>query len=223
MKYFKLQIPTSIIRDYTFKPIVFAVYLKLIQLYYQYGNHEILEFHHKIIMDDLQIKDNRSFKAALDELYNRGYILTEIKKLPINKALTIHLNINVLPQYTKANFTQLPFVVVERNIMQVIGQNGLRLLYYYYSYINNKDTKRQFCFTSLQTISLETGLSKATIIKFNDILEKNRFIKIEDHILSTNNEYITKNKKEVLYFTKYNNHYFVNVENIISYYKKKIL
>ena len=214
---FKIQIPNSIVRSSTFSPVEFVIIGNLIQAYYmQPGDNKqcIFQIDHSLFMCHSKVKKNETFKKYLSNLYNNGIILNEIEKLPRKEGLEIHINPNLInPEY----FTQMDYTTISRKVIDKVGHTGIRLLYYYESFINRKENK-QFTFVSVETIQKETGLSNKTITEYNKKLKAAYFIKVETNPLE--HEYFTTKKGERLLFTKYNNHYYVKQENINKFVNK---
>jgi len=98
------------------------------------------------------------------------------------------------------------------NHIKDIDFNGFRLLAYYESYINRRDSRKLFCYMSIETIKQETGLHKATIIKYNRVLVDKRLLEVVKHDLGTDYRYSDEGK---IIFNKFNNHYTVRLENIL--------
>lgn len=211
---FKIQIPNSIVRSGTFSPVEFVMIGNLIQAYYmQPGDNKqyIFEIDHSNFMHYSKVKKNETFKKYLSNLHNNGIILNEIDKLPRKDGLKIHINSNLInPEY----FTQMEYSTLSRKVIDKVGHTGIRLLYYYESFINRKNNK-EFCFVSIETIQKELGLSNKTITEYNKKLKAAYFIKVEANPID--HEYFTTSKGDRLLFTKYNNHYYVKQENISKF------
>lgn len=225
-KDFNIQIPTNLVRNKEVSMGEFALCAKLIQVYYsQYGDDKSLTFtvDHRAIMYYLSINDNDTFKKYLKGLYKNEIILNKIDKLSRKGDLEITLNENIIPELNKeGHFTQLPYYVLNREILKAAGFIGLRLLYYYKSYINAKDYDRQFCFVAIETTSQDLDITEKTIIKHNKLLQKLKFIKIEKHELHNTYDYIPiANGKEKYFYTRYNNHYILRLEKIEEFCEKK--
>lgn len=219
VKEFKIQLPTQIVRSNKFTAGEFILLAKLIQAYYtQSGDGKSLTYNidHKAFMHFLFFKDNKTFKNNLEGLYKKKIIENEIDKLPRKGGLEITLNKLVIPEFNKKRgyFTQLPYFVLNREVIEAVGHVGVRLLYYYKSYINAKDYTKQFCFVAESTTAEDLSITEKTVIKYNKLLAARKFVKIEKHELNTNNEYTTINGKDKLLFTKYNNHYILKMDNV---------
>jgi hypothetical protein len=203
-----IQIPDEIIRNVSFKidAHTFAVYAYLKFLHFRnYKNNEI-EIDHNKFKHKLYIADNRTLKRCLTALHKQQIILEYISKFPTKGALKLTFEPNAVKTET---FTQLPATIF--NKIEHIGVIGLRLLFYYESFINRKgDTGKQFAFPAVETTSKALGINKETILIYNDILKKNKLLKVVKHKLEWHGDY--DNLDQPL-FTKYNNHYYVLLEN----------
>src|SRR5690606_34622114 len=125
----------------------------------------------------------RTIKKYFDHLHQLGYIKEKLvikRKNPIN----VHL---IIEKLQEKPYTQLPVSILEK--LDTIDYIGLRLLYYYESYINRTQIQNQFCFAAMDTIEKHTWISKKTIIKYNEILVKSKLLKIEKHKLETEYNY----------------------------------
>jgi DNA-binding transcriptional regulator YhcF (GntR family) len=108
-------------------------------------------------------------------------------------------------------FKQVPASVLNR--IDNIGVIGLRLLFYYESFINRTDDiTKQFAFPAIETTSKALGLNKNTVIKYNEILESQNLLKVTKHKLEYVDEYTSLD--EPIGFIKYHNHYNVLVNNL---------
>ncbi|WP_203289832.1 hypothetical protein [Metabacillus sp. cB07] len=219
-KDFKIQIPTQLVRSDKFTAAEFILTAKLLQAYYsQPGKDKPLEFaiDHKAFMHYLFFKGNNTFKKALNGLHNKKIIENKIEVLPRKGGLYIKLNKVVIPEFNKQRgyFTQLPYYVLSREVIEAVGHVGVRLLYYYKSYINAKEPLKQFCFVAEATAAGHLNITEKTVIKYNKYLKTRKFIKVEQHKLKENEcEYDSNGK---LVFTKFNNHYFLRLDKIKEY------
>lgn len=221
MPIFKVQVPTNIVRSSSFNSTDFVLVAKLIQIYWTQKVDPkpfILTIDHTLLMHYLHMNDKRTLKKSLNVLYVNGVITNEITTLPKKQPINIHLNPNVITN--KDVFTQLTYSLINKEMIQLIGYHGIRLLYYYESYINRK-TNNHFCFVSMETIQSHLNISRPTIIKTNEQLSKLKFIKIEKHEIE-NDWYTNGETKEVYQFSKYNNHYYVQTDKINNYKQKGI-
>ncbi len=233
---FNIHIQNEIIRSKSIDCVTFYVYCKLIQRYYveKSRNPEkssnTVEFNHKKLMQFCDIGDNRRFKKCLDLLYEKKLINTQIKVFPKQGTIQIELNTYFdKKKREKENkkvhqyyFARLPVEILDSRILKIIGHTGIRLLFYYESYTRN-NVLEAFAFTSLDTISKETGLSRNTIIKYNEILRKSKLLRIDKHKLEGTGAYVTNEfGDERAEFTKYNNHYRVDIYGIETIMKKQM-
>jgi RNA-binding protein YhbY len=204
-----IQIPDEVIRNVDLKldSNTFAMYAYLKFLHFRnYKNNEI-ELDHNKFKHKLYISDNRTLKKCFMKLHKEQIILELINKLPTKGAIKITFD----PEpFTSKTFTQLPATVL--NKIEHIGSIGLRLLFYYESFINRTDElSKQFAFPAIETISKSLGINKETIINYNNLLKKHKLIKVKKHKLEWNGEYDSLDQP---LFTKYNNHYYVKLENL---------
>jgi hypothetical protein len=205
----KIQIPDEVIRNSIFvlDSNSFAIYAYLKYKYFRNRNNAEIELDIQELKDTLHITDNRTLKKCLIKLHDNNIIIERIEKLPTRKVVTI----NFIPDlFITEKFTQLPATIL--NKIDVIGTTGLRLLYYYESFVNRTERlERQFAFPSLLTIGKALKINKDTVIEYNRILHKNDLVSIIKHELKHDGEYNEQNKQ---LFIKYNNHYRVQVQNL---------
>lgn len=204
-----IQIPDEIVRNKNFKmdSNTFGIYTYLKFLHFRNFNVNEMEIDHNSFKHKLYIADNRTLKNCLTKLHKNQIILEYINKLPTKGCLKLTFN----PEPFKSiSFTQLPATILNR--IEHIGTTGLRLLFYYESFINRSvpEQSKHFAFPAIETISKDTGLNKETIVTYNEILKKNKFLKIVKHEIKWEG-YDDLDKP---LFTKYNNHYFVRLENM---------
>lgn len=233
---FNIHIQNEIIRSKSIDCVTFYVYCKLIQRYYVEKNRNldnpssVVEFNHKKFMQYCDIGDNRRLKKCFDLLYAKKLINTEIKAFPKQGTIQIELNTyfdkkkrekenKKIHQYY---FARLPVELFDLRILKLIGHTGIRLLFYYESYTRN-NVLEAFAFTSLDTITKETGLSRNTVIKYNEVLRKNKLLRIDKHKLEGTGAYVVNEfGEEHAEFTKYNNHYRVDIWGIEYLMKKQM-
>lgn len=218
----KVQIPTEIVRDNSLNAIEFVVLAKLIQAY-SFENKPVYKVDHKILMGFLNIRDNKTLKDALKTLHKQGYILNEIIDLPrkSSNGICIELNPKVITGLNDGTvFTQLSKNVLDKSVIAAVGYIGVRLIYYYKSYINEKDMQKQYAHPAEETIARDLGISKTTVIEYNKKLKKHKLVKIESHELSHSNEYKRVGDRQMVVFTKYNNHYTIRHKNIDEFPEK---
>lgn len=225
-KEFKIQIPTQVVRSKKFTASEFVLLAKILQAYYkQPGKEKPLTFSidHKAFMYYLFFKDNETFKKNLIGLFVKGVIESELYdkenqkiKLPRKGGLQLTINKLIIPAFNKERgyFTQIPYYVLNREIIEAVGYVGVRLMYYYKSYINEREPLKQFCFVAETTTAEDLNITEKTVIKYNKFLKVKKFIKIEKHKLENSETYDENGK---LLFEKYNNHYFLRLENVSKY------
>lgn len=200
-----IQVPDYIIRNTDIKmdANTFGVYTYLkFHHFLSINKDESMEIDHNKLKSKLGISDNRTVKKCLINLHKLGIILEYIDKLPSNGALNITLNQDT---HIDKQFTQLPATILNR--IDNIGLIGLRLIYYYESYINRKDRfDKQFAYPSIEITSKDLKVNKNTILTYNEMLVKNKLIKINKAKL----EY----HEDSSFFDKYYNKYHVLVEKL---------
>jgi hypothetical protein len=204
-----IQVPDEIIRNTNFKldSHTFATYTYLKFLHFRNYFGDVLELDHNAFKGKLCMADNRTLKKCLLNLHKQGIVLEYIDKLPKQKALT--LTFDPVPFESKT-FTQLPANILYK--IEHIGVIGLRLLFYYESYINRADVlEKQFAFPAIETIAKDLNINKETVIEYNSKLKKNKLIKIIKHKLEWSGDY---DNLDAAIYTKYNNHYYVQINNI---------
>lgn len=202
-----VKIPNGLIRDPNLSSLEFVLLVKFKLL--QYINHSdkfpINRKEH--IKEPFGIADNRTIKKSLDNLLELEYIRDKII-IDSHSIGEVHLNSGLLN--LKKNYTCIYGSLLR--LVPLIDCTGVRLISYYESYINRTTTINQFCYTSIETITNETGLAKNTIIKYNKLLSDKGFISVDKHKLGTEYKYDGKDK---IIFSKYNNHYTVNWDKIL--------
>jgi hypothetical protein len=200
-----LQVPDYIIRNTEFKmdANTFGVYAYLKFHHFLSSDKDAaMNIDHIKLKSKLCISDNRTIKKCLINLHKLGIILEYIDKLPSNGSLKITLNQDT---HIDKQFTQLPATIINR--IDNIGLIGLRLIYYYESFINRKDRiDKQLAYPSIELSAKDLKLNKNTILTYNDILKKNKLIKIEKHKL----EY----HEDSAFFDKYYNKYHIRVDKL---------
>lgn len=222
MTHFNVQIPKEIVHDPNITGCSFVLLAKLIQLYYQKGKKLNLSINHNGLKFILMINDNKTLKKSLMNLHEQGYISSEFHEqsaLPRKKPLEIKLSKKCIAELNKKPFVQFTQSLLEKEVIESIGYIGVRLLYYYKSYINTTDYYKSKCYVSEDTTAEHLNITRKTIIRYNRILENRKFLKIKQFKLSKMDcEYKqNKNGMEVISFEKYNNHYSVNEEMIDKY------
>ncbi|MEB4860619.1 hypothetical protein [Priestia megaterium] len=220
----RIQIATEIVRDTDLKPLEFVLYARLVN-YHTFTDEIEMEIDHSKLKGILRIRDNDTLKKSYNKLYEKGYMLNKLDKLPRKGSTLMIINEKYIPKNQNVKwFTQFASDVVSPNIIDAIGYTGIRMLYVYQSHINYTNLNRQYSFASEETIAKESGVTKNTVIKHNATLKKHKFIKIEKHKLEDTGEWEVKkgNVNESLKFTKYNNHVYLSEENVRLYIKKKV-
>ncbi len=210
---FKIQILTEIIKDKRLKPIDFALYTKITHLYNIHQKQEETPFFHSEVRSDLLIQDNRTLKNSLERLYECGYILNEIKSFPKKLGIGIKFNPDYLVvEKDDIMFTQLPSEIVSRRIVSEIGHIGVRLLYYYESYINRK-TLKNYAHPAEETTSFELNIDLKTVREYNSRLKSSGLVRIQTSKHEGYQEYIKKGESDVRYYRQFNNKYYVKLDN----------
>lgn len=202
-----IQIPRRTIKNPELSSLEFCIVARLKFLQYASNSKEYFEIDMNELRRNLEINDNRTLKKAWTNLYQQKYI-DEPVTIHRGKPSKVILNPNMM--HLNNDFAQLPLKLFSR--IGEIGYHGFRLLYYYESYINRNKDHRQFCFTSLETIENDMGMSRKTILKHNETLVKAKLLKIQKHELGTDYQY---DEAGELIFNKYNNHYEVRLENLL--------
>jgi hypothetical protein len=138
---------------------------------------DIVKFNHQQFMCKFSIKSNPTFKKMLERLYENKLINTKVDCLPKSNAINIELNADYLHKK--------PFTLIHINLyylLNKIGHEGLRLMYYYESRINRNDNKSIQCsYAGIRTIEKETKINRNKIIEWNEKLTKLKLLKIENH------------------------------------------
>ena len=197
-----LQIPTDVVRNSNYKldDKSFTVYAFLLYKKFRAYTQEF-EVDHLALRHIVGISDNRTFKKCLDKLSDIG-LIGKIEKLPTRGELSV----NVYDYEGSSKFTQLPISLLYQ--IHNVGCTGFRLLYYYESFINRKRPTMDYCFVAFETVQEDLKMSSKTINKYNDILVEMKYLSITKHEVFVD-EYLDASR-----FTKYNNHYKVNREQM---------
>jgi hypothetical protein len=200
-----IQVPDYIIRNNEIKmdANTFGVYVYLkFHHFLSVNKEEAMKIDHMKLKSKLGISDNRTIKKCLTNLHKLGIIFEYIDKLPSNGSISITLN---QESHIEKQFTQLPATILNR--IDNIGLIGLRLIYYYESYINRSSRlDQQLAYPSIELSAKDLKLNKNTILNYNEILRKNKLIKIEKAKL----EY----HEDSAFFDKYYNKYHVLVDKL---------
>lgn len=218
-KTFQIQIATEIIRNKQLSHDSFYVYCKLIQHYYvRKDKSVVLNIDHKKFMYFSNIKSNQTFKKCVNQLHEQGLIVTKIDTLPRSGMIEIKLNSKYVGNRKEYKFAQLPYYLLDQCVLNQIGYEGFRLLFYLKSYVNNG---MEYCFCSREVIADEIGSNPKTVDKYTLILKKSKLIKIVKHELKSSGEYeMDEFGTDKEKFTKYNNHYFLRFDQFETVHKK---
>lgn len=200
-----VQVPTEVVRNIGFnldeKSFTVFAYL-LFKKFRSLDKDNVLEIDHVTLKKVLGINDNRTLKRCFDVLYDQKLIKDPVNKFPVRSKL----NIELLHPYREEWFTQLPLDLL--NSINDIGYTGFRLMYYYESYINRNEIMKDFCYPSYETICDDLKIKNDKLSKYNNELKKLKFISITKHEVQFDNP-LDEDR-----FTRYNNHYRVNLFNI---------
>lgn len=223
-KDFKIQVPQSIVRDKNISDRSFVLLAKLIHAYYtQTENPKKLTFaiDHKQFMYFTNLPNRKKFVDCLKELYKHGLITNEITSLPKKNGLEITLSSMVIPELNKKQlFVQLESYATHRSIIEKVGHTGVRILYYIMSYINYKQVGKDKCYASVVLMSNDLGMTEKTFIKYIQILEKVKFIKVVRHPAKPCYK-DDKYGREGLLFERLNNEYYIKHDNFKKYIDKQ--
>jgi hypothetical protein len=205
-----IQLPNAIVKNdgFNLNGLDFVVVALLKYLFYKNKEDTCLVIDHKFIMNKLGIRDTRTLKAVFSSLYRNNIILNEVKKLPNKGLIELSLNIEIFKQQ-ESHFTKLPTRLLD--FISILTYTGYRLLYYYQSFINSKILKRNYAFPGFEKICKDLGITDKTLDKYNKHLVKHKMLKIVKHELETDYSYDDDGK---LLFHKFQNHYYVRVENM---------
>jgi hypothetical protein len=203
----QIIVPNPIVRDPKLKPLEFCMLL-----WFHYNTYlqksDTIEIGLQPLKMRMNVSSDLTIKAAFNNLQNEQYILNDVKV--INKTLmSIQLNTNKLER--GRFFTQLPKNLFKK--LDKVGHRGIRLLYYYESYINRSLTSNQFAYVGFKKIAEDTGIKKDAIDKYNEILVKEKLLSIEKHKAGYNGQYDDDDRQ---IWTKYNNHCEVRLDKILE-------
>jgi hypothetical protein len=204
-----IQIPDEIIRNSIFNldANTFATYTYLKFLYFRNYNESTIELDTKEVKRILNLTDNRTLKKCLNNLHKNDMLVDEVKNLPKRNPLTIQF---IPDMFITEKFTQLPATILYK--LKDMGSIGLRLLFYYESYINRTEPiQKQFAFPGIETIAKDLHINKETVTEYNRILVKEKLIKITKHKLQPSGEFDELDRG---LFTKYNHHYHVQIDKL---------
>lgn len=156
----------------------------------------------------LNVEDNRTIKTAFKNLVAQGYILNNVEIVK-RKPSTVAINKKKIEKGNQ--YTQLPTALIGK--VDSIGHRGIRLLYYYESYVNRSSGLKQFAYPGFKRICIETSVNQDTLDKYNDILIKEKLLKVQKH----DPEHVYENEEdEIGRIHKHNNHYEVRLDNILK-------
>lgn len=197
-----LHVPTEIVRNIGFNidEKSFAVYAFLLHEKFK-SYSDVIQVDHNTLKSILQFKDNRTLKKCFKVIHEQGLIKSPVKKLPINK----HLEVELLYPCREDWFTQLPVNLLRR--INDVGYTGFRLMYYYESYIDRSNILKDFCYPSYITICEDLKIKNDKLSKHNNELKKLKLISITKHEVQFDDP-LDEDR-----FTKFNNHYKVNLYN----------
>ncbi|MGM7720526.1 hypothetical protein [Metabacillus sp. Hm71] len=204
----RVRVPTNIVRnsDIQIGNGEFQLYVKLCFLRFRNYEDDKITLDHKKLMCNLGINDSRTFKKRLSNLHTSKLINNEIVKLPRSGCIDIEFNSKMLDS---KHFTLMNAKVFD--YIDKIDEHAFRLLFYYKSHINkdDKDKDRSFCYVGYDTLVKNLKMSKKTIASANELLKKEKLIKVEKHKLCTDYQY---DENDELVYDRYNNHYKINNE-----------
>lgn len=206
-----VQVPQDIVRNtcFTLSPYEFLLYARLQFLYFRgFKQSEEITFDHHKLRLNIGITDTRTLKKYFQKLHHVGLLKTEVTKIPKAKEMAVILNSK--PQNIRLTpFTQLPATIFNWvNKLDEHFAHAIRLLFYYKSYI---DKEKKFAHMGFRRIMSELKISSNKIDECNDLLVKNKLLKIERFQLEPTYEY---GEHDEMIFDKFTNHYTIREENI---------
>jgi DNA-binding MarR family transcriptional regulator len=217
-KIFEIQLPTEIIRNSEVRHDTFYVFAKLIQHYYmQQVKNCTLHIDHKKFMFYANIKSNQTFKRCMNELCELGLVKGKVKKLPRHGLIEIELNSIYVKNGKDYYFAALPYYFLDKHMLDVMGYEGYRLMYYFRSHISSYD---KFCFSSQEKIAEVIGSSPNTVDKYCKILKKMKLIRIIKHEVGSTGEFEIVKGEEREVYTRYNNHYYIRADKFETIHAK---
>ena len=200
-----VHVPNNIVRDGNMSSIDFCVFARLLFLRFVSQSQNTVEIDVAKFKRVLRISDNRTLKSSFGRLKTSGYINNNVE---LNRRTTSPVEINLDKFDLRNNFTRLPASIF--NYITETGYPGIRLLFYYESYINRKDSLRRYCYPSQETIKTETKLSNRSIIEYNKRLVKSKLLKVTQHDPLPEYDEVGE-----LNWNRWNNHYEVRLENLL--------
>lgn len=210
MSKYRVLISDCIIRnedgiDINSKEFLLYYYLKILHDKQKSSN---VELNHSQYMCKFGIKSNPTFKKMISNLYKNKLINTNVESLPKSNLISIDLN----DEFIKKE----PFTMIHVNLYYLInqiGHDGLRLMYYHESRINrNKDN--QYSYAGIRKIEKETKINRNKIIEYHNMLKKIKLLKVENNDLNWTGTY-DEFDQEIK--TKYTNKYYPQLSNIENY------
>ncbi|MDO8226436.1 hypothetical protein [Bacillus cabrialesii] len=178
-KTFMVQVPIEIVRNPKITCEEFVLLSLLLRAYYQ-NKKRINPFkvNYRVLKDRLNISKNETFKEHMNGLHKNGLINDEITILPRRGILEVQLSDKAITEQNKKEpFVQVTENIINQAVIQEIKPKGVRLFYYYKSYLDIRKTE-PFAYPGFERIMSETGLSDNTVRKHNKIMQKNKFIKV---------------------------------------------
>lgn len=200
-----VHVPNKIVRDGNLLSIDFCVFSRLLFLMFTSGSNGHVSVDITKFKQVLNISDNRTLKASFNRLRKLEYICDQVE---LNRRSTSSVIINTGRFDLSNNFTRLPASIFK--YINEIGYPGIRLLFYYESYINRRDSLRRYCYPSQETIKSETKLSNRSIIEYNKKLVKTRLLKVTQHDPLPEYDEVGE-----VNWNRWNNHYDVRLENLL--------
>ena len=200
-----VHVPNGVVRDSNLSSIDFCVLSRLLFLRFISQSQRTVEIDVSKFKKVLHISDNRTLKSSFRRLKTMGYINNNVE---LNRRTTSSVEINLDKFDLRNNFTRLPASIFK--YITEIGYPGIRLLFYYESYINRKDSLRRYCYPSQETIKIETKLSNRSIIDYNKRLAKTKLLKVTQHDPLPEYDEIGE-----VNWNRWNNHYDVRLENLL--------
>lgn len=200
-----VHIPNGVVRDSNLSSIDFCVFSRLLFLRFISKSQNTVEIDVSKFKEILHISDNRTLKSSFRRLKALGYISNNVE---LNRRSTSSVEINIDKFDLRNNFTRLPVLIFK--YITEIGYPGVRLLFYYESYINRKDSLRRYCYPSQETIKIETKLSNRSIIDYNKRLVKAKLLKVTQHDPEPEYDEVGE-----VNWNRWNNHYDVRLENLL--------
>lgn len=221
MSKYQVHIPDCVIRNenginINSKEFQLYYYLKIL---YDRQKSLKVKFNHNQYMGKFGIKSNPTLKKMIGNLHKSGLIKNSIVELPRTEQIVIIMN---------EEFIGLePFTRIHVNLYYLInkiGHEGLRLMYYHESRINRTKCKdgldgektydNWFSYAGIRLIEKETKINRNKISNCNKLLAKLKILKIEGSDLNYSSEY-DEFDQEIK--TKYTNKYYPLLKNIEDY------